>query len=73
MPMQLSHRSKGKLYKRLAKMVEHNFTEAEQHHRHSYAHYRGSSKVHMQASTKYQENALVLWAFYAFIIQTLLI
>lgn len=47
-------------------MVEHNFTEAEQHHRHSYAHYRGSSKVHMQASTKYQENALVLWAFYAF-------
>jgi len=31
-------------------MVEHNFTEAEQHHRHSYAHYRGSSKVHMQAS-----------------------
>ena len=37
-------------------MVEHNFTEAEQHHRHSYAHYRGSSKVHMQASTKYQEN-----------------
>lgn len=47
-------------------MVEHNFTEAEQHHRHSYAHYRGSSKVHMQASTKYQENALVIWAFYAF-------
>lgn len=52
-------------------MVEHNFTEAEQHHRHSYAHYRGSSKVHMQAikqaSTKYQENALVLWAFLRFL------
>ena len=52
-------------------MVEHNFTEAEQHHRHSYAHYRGSSKVHMQASkpasTKYQENALVIWAFLRFL------
>ena len=55
--MQLSHRSKGKLYKRLAKMVEHNFTEAEQHHRHSYAHYRGSSKVHMQASKQASKQA----------------
>ena len=48
-------------------MVEHNSTEAEQHHRHSYAHYRGSPKVHKQASTKYQENALVLWAFLRFL------
>ena len=65
--MQLSHRSKGKTLQTSSKMVEHNFTEAEQHHRHSYAHYRGSSKVHMQASTKYQENALVIWAFLRFL------
>ena len=38
-------------------MVEHNFTEAEQHHRHSYAHYRGSSKVHMQASKQASKQA----------------
>ena len=53
-------------------MVEHNFTEAEQHHRHSYAHYRGRRKytcmqASKQASTKYQENALVIWAFLRFL------
>jgi len=50
-------------------MVEHNFTEAEQHHRHSYAHYRGSSKVHMQASKQAQnikKMPLCYGLFYAF-------
>lgn len=48
-------------------MVEHNFTEAEQHHKHSYAHYSGPyESTHAMQAQNIKKMPLRYGLFYAF-------